>query len=268
MEPSWSGQNHHLARAELAVRLLCRLDDLQTNHDERVLFWGHSHAGNGFALLSNLLANHRPSVEAFFQAVGFRTQEHWHRAYRILQAAPSPHPWAQSVLIAAFGTPVRYGWDTAGYNQLLNILHHRNFDAQNPQQARPMFPPHTLADTIGAKYGDWVQAFGIAGTDVSAPTSIMKNKQLAALLESNLPDPDHGLDTRFIMPKRVRDTCVRWKTGTRCHTDGLNLLINYTPCGRTTPLTHRIENSLLGHGVATTIDWLPAHLALAINSLT
>ncbi len=114
LEPKWSGQNHHFARADLAVRLLCHLDDLQPTTTDRILLWGHSHAGNGFAILSNLLANDRTAVDRFFDAVGERQPDHWLRAKRILARAPAPHPWAQSILIATFGTPVRYGWDCAG----------------------------------------------------------------------------------------------------------------------------------------------------------
>ncbi|GIS63635.1 MAG: hypothetical protein CM1200mP2_58600 [Planctomycetaceae bacterium] len=49
----WSGENHHLGRADGAVRLVERLQDLDP--DQRVLLWGHSHAGNVFALATNLM---------------------------------------------------------------------------------------------------------------------------------------------------------------------------------------------------------------------
>jgi hypothetical protein len=66
----WSSENHHLARAELAVMLLEQLLSRPLAEDQRVLFWGHSHAGNAFAILSNLLANHPESVDRFFAAAG------------------------------------------------------------------------------------------------------------------------------------------------------------------------------------------------------
>ena len=53
----WSSGNDHLARAEAAVKLFNRLADLPIDlATERLLLWGHSHAGNVFALLTNLLA--------------------------------------------------------------------------------------------------------------------------------------------------------------------------------------------------------------------
>lgn len=267
LDPPWSGQNHHFARADLAVRLLCHLDELQPTSVERVLLWGHSHAGNGFALLSNLLANHRDSVERFFEAAGTELPDHWIRAREILRGAVSPHPYSRSVLIAAFGTPVRYGWDSQGYRSLLHILHHRNYDTANPTLTKPLFPPHGLKDTLSAHYGDWVQAFAIAGTDVPPPTALAVNKAFTELLESNLPEPEHDLDTRFIVPKRVRDACRRWKEGTRCHADGQNLLVEYQPSGRRTSIGNPVEDVILGHGVATTVDWLPAHLTLVMKAL-
>lgn len=268
MDPTWSGQNHHLARADLAVRLLCELDTLQPDENQKVMLWGHSHAGNGFAILSNLLANDRQAVDRFFEASEFRDRPHWLHARRILKGASSPHHWSNATVIVAFGTPVRYGWDTAGYRQLLHVLHHRIFDQSQPFRAKPMFPPHTVTDMMGANFGDWIQAFGIAGTDVAPPVLMSANTRMGAVLETGLAAPSHGVDTRFIPGRRIRDTCARWKTGTRCHADGQNLLVQYAPSGRIARLILPVEEVLLGHGVATTVDWLPAHLSLVCQQLS
>ncbi len=267
LQPPWTGQNHHCARADLAVRLFCRLLEFAPGPDERVLLWGHSHAGNAFAILSNLLANDRNSVATFFECHEERSEPHWMTAREELAQARGPHPLAWSLLIAAFGTPVRYGWDTSGFRHLTHFLHHRNYNEESPFLTKPLFPPQSLPDTVTAKYGDWVQAFGIVGTDVDTPVSAQVNRRLALLLESGLEEPVHGTDTRFLVPQRIRDACARWKTGTRCHADGRNLLLEYEPCGRRIAAGLAVEDSLLGHGVATTIDWLPAHLALLLSTL-
>ncbi len=266
LNPQWSGQNHHLARADLAVRLLVRLADVSRSAEERVLLWGHSHAGNGIALLTNLLANHAESVHRFFQAAA-ENSPHWLEARRLLRAASGPLPLAKRLDVVTFGTPVRYGWDTAGCRRLVHVLHHREPSAAHPWRTQPLFPPHSLQDTLNARFGDWVQAFAVAGTDVPSVTARAAHGRLEELLQSGLEAPAHGVDTRFILPARLRDTCARWKTGTRCHADGQNLLLNYEPCGRTTRLGQAVEHSMLGHGVATTIDWLPAHLALTLQAL-
>jgi hypothetical protein len=264
----WSSQNHHLARAELAVRLLAELIELSPTPDERVLLWGHSHAGNAFALLSNLLANDRESVEQFFEAVSEPHGDQWAAVREFLAAGPSPHPLARAVDMVAFGTPVRYGWDSAGYRSLMHVLHHRESDPDDPFHTKPLFPPHKINDVLNARFGDWVQAFAIAGTDTTSLPSSETNEKLEALLARNLPEPTHGVDTKFLYPRGVRDACARWKTGTRCHTDGLNLLVEYEPSGNTVALGQAIEESVLGHGVATTTVWLPAHLRLVLTAMS
>lgn len=267
-EVAWSSQNHHLARADLAVRLLVRLIDIAPSPDERILLWGHSHAGNAFALLSNLLANERESVEQFFSAVEPLTQPHWVQARGYLANSPSPAPLAQNLLIADFGTPVRYGWDPAGFRSLVHVLHHREPNPAQPFLTHPLFPPHKPGDMLNARYGDWVQAFAIAGTDTTTLPAASANDRLRDFLERSLAEPTHGADTRYLSPKRVRDTCARWKTGTRCHSDGINLLLDYEPSGRLVLLSQPVELSVLGHGVATTVTWLPVHLRLVMDAFS
>ena len=264
---TWTGQDHHLARADLAVRLLHQLLVRPLLPDQDVLLWGHSHAGNAFALLTNLLANHKPSVQKFFEAAAQDGVPHWDEVRNNLQLAPSPHPLAKCLNIASFETPVRYGWDNDGYRRLVHVTFHRPHDETSPTMAKPLFPPHSAADVASAKWGDWVQAFAIAGTDVSTMPTRTINQNLSGVLEANLPEPRHGLDTLLIAPKSVRDTCVRWKAGTRCHADGLNLLVDYEPSGDLSVIGRPLELSLLGHGVATTIRWLPTHLKLIMEAM-
>ncbi len=266
LDPTWSSQNHHLARADLAVRLLVHLDELNLDpNEERVLLWGHSHAGNGFAILTNLLANHRESVGEFFETAD-DSREHWVKARQILAGGDSPHPLSKTVCIATFGTPVRYGWDTAGCCALIHVHHHIVDDDDKPFRAAPVFPVYRLDEILRASHGDWVQAFAIAGTDIPTGAALKAHAALERFLHRGLADPDHGLDTK-VLPPLIRDTCARWKTGTRCHTDGINLLLSYEPCGRKTRLGRPVEESVFGHGVQTTIDWLAAHLALIEETL-
>ncbi|MCA9058206.1 MAG: hypothetical protein KDA85_06890, partial [Planctomycetaceae bacterium] len=192
---------------------------------------------------------------------------HWAAVKELLATAGTPHPLADRLLIAAFGTPVRYGWDSTGCKRLIHILHHRQPSDDSPWTTHPLFPPHAMKDVVNATWGDWVQAFAIAGTDVSTIPTRDSNGRFMELLERNLTSPEPSLDTRLIRPATMRDLCIRWKTGTRCHTDGLNLLLNYEPSGDTSPLGRPLETSLLGHGVATTCRWLPVHLKLIIEGL-
>lgn len=267
MDPTWSGQNHHLARADLAVRLLCQLDEINPANGESVLLWGHSHAGNGFAILSNLLANERESVGNFFDAAA-QTLPHWERAKEILTSEPSPHPLARRGRIAAFGTPVRYGWDHNGCKDLIHVLHHRDTSGDKSITTKPLYLPHSVNDMFSAKFGDWIQAFGICGTDIASPTSSAAIERIGGVLESGLAAPKGDVTTNILPAGRLRNVCARWKTGTRCHTDGHNLLVDYEPSGRRSKFGTPIELAMLGHGVATTIDWLPTHLSLVLQHLS
>jgi hypothetical protein len=268
LNPIWSGQNHHFARADLAVRLINHLDSQDLFRGEQVLLWGHSHAGNGFALLSNLLANDEQAVGRFFESCGQPEAEHWQRAHRILKTGASPHPLAKHVTTVTFGTPVRYGWDTNGIHQVYHVLFDRAADDGTQITTAPLFLPHSIGDMLAARHGDWVQAFAITGTDVvpPAPGPIERNRLIAELLLQGLEPPELTFDTQLIPGKHLQHLCARWKTGTRCHTDGHNLLVDYQPCGRTM-LGQPIEASVFGHGVATTIDWLPAHLDLLLKRM-
>ena len=266
LNPTWSSQNHHFARADLAVRLIHQMLMRPPMPGQRILLWGHSHAGNAFAMLTNLLANERNSVDQFFAAAGEQKEPHWKAVQNALRSVGGPHPLSQSVVIVAFGTPVRYGWDVHGCAQLIHVLHHRPHDPATPFLTKPLFPPQTPPDVMSATWGDWIQAFAVAGTDVVSAATLDENDRLTNLLERNLVEPVHELDTRFIPTARLRNTCYRWKQGTRCHTDGLNLLLNYQPSGESV-LGLPLESTVFGHGVATTVKWLPAHLRLVLDLL-
>ena len=269
-QTAWSSENHHFARADLAVILLEELLSRPLPGDQRVLFWGHSHAGNAFALLSNLLANHPPSVERFFASAGARMPARWQKLKAVLQQSAAPHPLAQQVLFATFGTPVRYGWDTAGFARLMHLNFHRVHNRNEPSRARPVYPPGNVADILSGAWGDWVQSFAIAGTDTTSIPAARANAQLTELLESGLSPVDPAslpLSLKFTPAGRVRDLCARWQPGTRCHADGVNLLVDYEPSGDRTFPGIPIESSVMGHGVATSLRWLPAHLDLIEQTL-
>ena len=280
LEPTWSSENNHIARAGLAVRLLNELVELQAEGfdpaHERVLLWGHSHAGNGFAVLSNLLANDRASVEAFFDAAGDSLGPAGEVARRALAAAPTPHPMANATYVVTFGTPVRYGWDTNGLRSLVHVIHHRSLkDDDDPAAIVPAvtfgcegnslgdnFTAATtgVADVLSAKHGDWVQAFAIAGTDIAPPLKRTANARLGEFLERGLPEA-----TPHKLKEKIKVTCARWKTRTRLHADGRNLLVDYESAQLTRFGPAR--QAVLGHGIYTLTGWLPGHLALLLKWL-
>ena len=237
---TWSSENSHLGRAHAAVTLLDRLLRLELDPDDRIMLWGHSHGGNVFAILSNLLANEHESCSKFLE-IGqgyFRDHDEWTEVRAALEVFDGPHPLAKKLDIVTFGTPVRYGWDRDGYTRLLHFVHHRTADGL-PDYRTPAPLPQKLSDILNATYGDWVQTIGIAGTNTS-PTILEVGKYRANIPMKRLLES--GLSGINIMQLRNR-----W--GIRIPHEGTTLLVDYDA-----------ESDLMGHGVYTKKVWLPFHI--------
>ena len=263
----WSSGNDHFARAEAAVRLFNRLTDLPIDlASDRLLLWGHSHASNVFALLTNLLANDRGAIDAFFAAVGRIGAERrdWKTARERLAAAPSPHPLAKTLFLVTFGGPVRYGWDRDGYARLLHVVQQRPVGSQAAWLAKPALP-QTLDEILKAKHGDWVQSFGIAGTDLKPVDREIReaHRALGQLFEAGLTEPQLTGSNALLdrLPEaaraRVREKFQEFLT-----------LLERLRCGQRVPSagdaawlldygTDEVEK--FGHGVYMKRAWLPFH---------
>lgn len=243
----WSNENHHLGRADGAVRLINRLASLTPGVRHRVLLWGHGHAGNVFALVTNLLGGDREAVERFFAAadVYYRWPlarlvdiPVWHRVRELL-ARHGGLPVDVSLDVVTFGTPVRYGWETARYERLLHFVHHRPVAGMPVYRAA--FPPD-VDDVIKAAEGDYIQQLGIAGTNMRparfAWRARLADRRLGQLLESDLAGVN--LDERFRAGRIVQE-------------EGTTLLVDYgRPQGG-------IAQHHAGHAVYTRKDWLLFH---------
>jgi len=243
----WSSENHHLGRADGAVRLAARLASLDPDTSHRVLLWGHGHAGNVFALLTNLLAADRKTAQRFFSAaeVYYRWPlprcvdiPVWHAVREIL-ARFGGLPADVSLDVVTFGTPVRYGWDSGGYSRLLHFINRRPVDGLAVYRA--VFPPE-VDDVLVAAEGDYVQQLGIAGTNVR-PTMLAwrartADRRLGRLLEAGLAQ---------------RSAVQRFQAGMIVPEEGSTLLVDYgRPDGS-------IAQHHAGHAVYTRKDWLLFH---------
>lgn len=194
----WSSENHHIGRADGAVRLIDELASLRVSPGGRVLLWGHSHAGNIFALLTHLLAHDPEAARQFFKAAEIYYRwpllrcvdiPVWDRVARWLCGhAVGPRLDDVALDMVTFGTPIRYGWNADGYSRLLHFIHHR------PSPGRPhylaAFPPK-LDDVLRAADGDYVQQLGIAGTNVApslfAWRARVADRRLGRLLQDQFP---------------------------------------------------------------------------------
>lgn len=237
----WSGENHHIGRADGAMRLLTELPKL-AQPDQRVLVMAHSHGGNLAALLSHLIGCDPVQRDHFFE----RTQLHYRDplrqrvdlpdwlAARELLTAPLP-----KLDVATFGTPLRYRWNASGCPNVLHFVQHRCM-SDDPTVA---MLPRSIDDVLQAAAGDYVQHLGIAGTDFLPSLFAIRDwrveRRMRQLLEPRT---------------RRRQLWRNLKTGRRVSADGMTLLVDYPDDGQG---THR---KLCGHGLYTSQNWLPFHL--------
>jgi hypothetical protein len=244
----WSSENHHLGRADGAVRLLSELARHPTPPPGRILLWGHSHGGNVFALMTNLLAADTATRNRFFRAArtyyrwpfgGGVRLPCWQEVRDQLHAKHRPCEPTQLDLVT-MGAPVRYGWETGGYSQLLHFVHHR--PVHGLPRERAAFPP-TLDDVRQAASGDLIQWLGVAGTNLTPPVWAWRT-WLA----------DIRLNRMLQRGARRRDLISRWRYGHRVHQEGTTLLVDYDG-----PSQGHLGQHLAGHAVYTRVRWLLFH---------
>ena len=243
----WSSQNNHISRADAAVRLIKELDGLNLPHGRRILLWGHSHAGNAFAIMTNLIAANDRVRRQFFRAArsyyrwpvcGCVDVPVWPWLQRRLEEQPGPMNGVKLDLVT-FGTPIRYGWDTNGYSKLLHFVNHRPPDGRSPQGIP--FPPR-WERILDAADGDYVQQLAIAGTDF--PPSVLAWRSCQAECRLN----------RLLQPGlRRRDLANRLKYSNRVSDEGTTLLVDYGPPAG------RLAQHHAGHAVYTRSEWLLFH---------
>jgi hypothetical protein len=244
----WSSENHHIGRADGAIRLLGELATQPLSPGDRLLIWGHSHGGNLLALLTNLLANDAETNDLFFRAArpyycwpGTRKVDMpaWPLAAELLADVDHPLRGAQLDLVT-MGTPLRYGWDSGGCANLLHFVNHRPCEGVPDHLARF---PRNADDVLQATGGDVIQQFGVAGTNFAPPVwawrASLADRALGSILQSGI---------------RKRDLLDRLRLGCRLHADGTNLLVDYGPC------EGNIAQHHAGHAVYTRTRWLPFHL--------
>lgn len=252
---SWSSENHHLGRADAAVRMIDELAALELSPGQRVMLWGHGHAGNVFAIMSQLLASDTAAAEQFFEAAavyyrwpltGLIDIPVWHRVHRLLtcngqRLAARPIDWV------TFGTPVRYGWKLRDGDNLLHFIHHRPAPSRPPHLA--VFPPRP-EDVLDSSCGDYLQQVAIAGTD-EPPSPLAWRSWLADRRLGRLLAPDDAPQT----------LAARLETGMRVPDCGTTLLVDYgLPRGGP-------AEQLAGHAVYTRPEWLIFHTEQIVERL-
>jgi hypothetical protein len=157
IELTWSGENHHAGRIQGAARLARALvlhGGGALRAGDRVLLVGHSHGGQLFALLSQLIARSN-GYEELLAAAHARGED---------MSALEEH---LAVLrqcafdVATFGTPPRYGWARSVRFRILHVVNHRG--------AAPR--AHSLRGFLHTRHGDYVHHIGATGSDFPAATA-------------------------------------------------------------------------------------------------
>jgi hypothetical protein len=222
----WSCEHHHLGRAQAASLLLDDLhrwtEDLGLGQGDRILVQAHGQAGLLLALASNLLAPEKLSgYLRFFSILNdvarqnpssgvtpelLESLDRRLREHTILSGA--------TLDIVTFGTPVRYGWDSAGIGKLLHIVNQRMLRIDGKAWLAKTELPQITIELPVAWGGDYVQQLAVAGTDAKPLSTEAQaaNKALWELLE-----PWDGFE-RWL-------ECAR--RSVRCQNDGLCMLVDY-----------------------------------------
>jgi hypothetical protein len=234
----WSCEQHHLGRAEAAVRLLHRLRALCAEHSfgagDRILVQAHGQAGLIMALLSNFLAAGKSAAREAVLANLKHIMPDGEIA--LLESLVQSGGLLNGVMldVVTFGAPVRYGWDPSGLGKLLHVVNHRPMRTDGKRWLAKMELPQITMEMPIAWGGDYVQQLAVAGSDAVAGSEEAKaaNKALWELLE-----PWDGFE-RWL-------ECAR--KSVRCQNDGHCLLVDYKDStGSTSARDH-----LYGHAAYT-----------------
>ena len=239
----WSGENTHSGRCKAAIELLDELLQ-RTDTEQRVMLWGHSHAGNVAALITNLLGAEAWVRDRFFDLVEplFPVQDDRMGALsRVRAAIESGAVDGLQLDIVNFGAPISYGWDTAGYRRLLHVVNH----VPQPEQPEWLCPLLEAGKNLReGKQGDMVQILGITGSDF-----------LPWLLNKTTRSVEKELH-QFLAPDcSRRDWWSRASIGMRVADEGETKLVKYDNTAGHASVT-------VGHSVYTKPEWLGFHLEL------
>ena len=218
----WSSANHHLARVKGAIDLISKIANtlLLYNKGERVLLIGHSHAGQLFVIMSQMLSSKklRKKFLNIASRAGYNTALLMDYIMTLKQYGPD---------MVTLGTPVRYEWMLGKNMRLLHFINHRGKEPFGWGAEGILF----------TRDGDYIQQYGVAGSDLLSPIS--NERELNILLDDML-----GVGSNLSLWRR------RIKERRRIHNVGRSLLIDY----KDSAIYPNFLKTLFGHGVYTRTD--------------
>ena len=232
---NWGSGNHHLHRLQGAVRLAIRLASARQINGascHRHLIFGHSHAGQMFAILTQLLGHSRDAA-ALIDIARLSGED----------VAPLPNALRELRKLAldfvTLGTPPRYGWGDFPRYRLLNIVNHRG--------AEPF--AGTWQGLLHTLHGDYVQQWGIAGSDLLAGSQSDRelNTRLNAILGEGFNPKAWLENARYLV---------------RVPSHGHTYLVDYDDASR---LIANCFPTVFGHGIYTKRTVMLFNLQLAVD---
>jgi hypothetical protein len=167
---TWSGGSHHAARVQGAVQLARSLTlhgGYVPKTGDRLLLIGHSHGGQLFAILSQLVARAHGCEELVGAAAALGEDVEALEGHLALLRR-----WA--IDVATFGMPTRYGWARGAGFRLMHVVGHRGGRTDR----------RSLRGALQTSQGDYIHHLGTHGSDMLAadPAQRRINERLDAVL--------------------------------------------------------------------------------------
>ncbi len=168
---NWSSQNNHLARVKASLELLDFIESKPTK--ETLLLIGHSHAGSLFCLLS-AFSQQKEWAQKILKICQYETKE-----IQLIENKLAVFK-TRKIDFVTLGCPFRYQWVEHSQFRLLNIINHRGKSVLGGLPS----------GVITTKDGDYIQQWGISGSDTLALTT--EQRQINYELDKYL-DPGNDL---------------------------------------------------------------------------
>ena len=227
----WGSGNYHLARLQGALDLanyLAQQINQKRLQGKRILLMGHSHAGQLFALLSRFLSD----AEDIYSIMAENPELLVAKQHLLLQLNIIKTTQLDFV---TFGTPIRYAWGKPQNSRVLAIVNHRS--------------DSTPSGILSTRDGDYVQHWGITGTDGFPPNNLKLNDAFDKVL-------DKGRDLNRI----IEQPSTRQKNPIAD-----NLFIDYQDNSTDALDFNHCIKTLFGHGVYTQMNKMQFNLNTIIN---
>lgn len=230
---TWSSGNHHYARLTATLGLIEQLSSLKQSQGSRLLLIGHSHAGQLFALMTQMLDDFSLAKKLIALAVkgGFATEPKMViDSLKILRGL--------SLDFVTLGTPRRYLWKLSPKQRALHLINHRGDAIQGG----------VYGGILGTRDGDYVQQWGIEGSDSLSP--VVKHAQINTTLNQYL-----GIGFG------INHWSSQIRMNKRLHPLGHNLLVDYKDKSRGI----NFLTTMFGHGIYTRYHTMLFNLKEIIN---